>query len=272
MKYLFPLLFLILCCTGLSGDPLPSKPDGVEEKVYIPEPEEMMIGEWLGVVMNRDTPVLLARNRYIFLPSGTWEIQDEAADAKPEPQGWYKINRNEKKLLLQPKTSSAKGESSAVHAELRDENVFVISNPLDENNTLTFIRKSSLPHPSEKTLAGTWKMTQMDPESGEKRKAPFTLILKKDGTYTVEQPGEELPEEWAQGAFEVAGLRVLLHNKFKGTGLWQSPSFFLLDGKLRYNDGRYLLWCEKIGKDTGSSGDRPGKQDPPEKEKESKKH
>ena len=269
MKHAFPFVVLFLCATGLLGNHEIN--DAVEELESIPEPEEKMVGEWLGFVINRDMPVLLTRNRYVFLSSGTWEILDEAADAKPEPQGWYKINVDDRKLLLQPHEASVKGESAGIHADLPDENTFVIADPLEEHGSLTFIKKSSLQFPSKDTLAGKWKIIQADPESGEKKEAPFVLILKKDGAYAVEQPGKRLPDEWAHGSFEVAGLRILLHNDFTGTGLWQSPSFFLRDGKLRYNDRKYCVWCERISGTVENGKGKQQEQDSSKKTKESGK-
>jgi hypothetical protein len=260
MKLFLPFAVSFLLAAGLQ----PVIPAAcAEEKsmpVPIPEPEEKMIGEWLGFMTKKDTAVLLTRNTYRFLASGTWEIANNAADEKPQTQGWYKINRDDHKLLLQPREAAIKDEAAAIHAELRDENTFLIPDPLDENNALAFIRKDSLPFPSAGTLAGKWKIFQMDLESGEKREAPYSLVLKKDGTYSVEQPGKKLPKEWAQGTFELSGLRVQLHNKFSGTGLWQSPSFFFLNGDLRYNDSRYCLWCEKDQKKDDEKKEKSMKQ------------
>lgn len=259
MKLLLPLAVSFLFAAGIRPD-IPAT-YAAEESEHIPEPEKKMVGEWLGFMVRKDIPVFLTRNRYCFLDSGTWEIVGDAADAKTEPQGWYKIDRDDDKLFLQPRDASEKEEQAAIRADLRDETTFVIEDPMDKGVSLTFLKKSSLVFPSADNLAGKWKITQMDPESGEKRDAPYFLVLKKDGSYCVEQPGKKLPEEWAQGTFEVDGLMVRIRNRFQGEGLWKSPSFFLLDGKLRYNDRQACLWCEKVNAEDGGAR----KEQPPEK-------
>ena len=247
MKHSFLFACLLFCLAGLLPDPAAgADPVPVEKTESVPEPEEIMVGEWIGFIFKKDAPVYLTRIRYVFLKSGTWEIRDEAAGATPEQQGWYKINQDENKLLLQPREAAIKNELAAIHADLKDKDTFIIPDMVDKDKSLTFVRKDALIVSSPGSLAGKWKIIQSDPDSEETRVAPYTLVLKKDGTYSLEQPDKELPEEWAQGTFSIDGLRIQFHNKFTGDGLWKSPSFFLLNDELRYNDSRCLVWGERI--------------------------
>lgn len=279
MKRFFLFAFGILCVAVFSlsspaesGPVKESAPDPVKESESIPEPEKKMVGEWIGFKCRKDIPVFLTRNRYILLTSGMWEKKKDAADSKAEPQGWYKINADDGKLLLQLHEAAIKNKQEAVFAEIRDDNTFVIPDTLDENSSLVFIRKSALTFPSVHSLAGKWKITQMDPESGEKRDAPYLLVLKENGTYRLEQSEKELSDEWAKGTFEVDGLQIRIRNTFSGTGLWKSPTFFLLNGKLRYNDSKFCLWCERINsKKDEMEQEKPRKQDSANPTVESKK-
>ena len=187
---------------------------------------------------------MMTGDRYCLLDSGTWEIRENKDGAEARPQGWYKVS--EKQLYLQPREAAEQNVNAAITAELREKDRFVIPDPLDENQALLFIRSDVLTVPAADGVAGKWKITQKDPESGETRVAPYHLVLKKDGTYTVEQPGKELPAEWAKGSFSISDGLIRLKNEFTGEGLWQSPEFFLLDGKLRYNNRKYCVWCEKV--------------------------
>ena len=220
------------------ADKIPADPDLT--------PEAAMIGDWTSFITNRGTPVKLTGTDYRFLASGTWEMIDEADHSKSEPQGWYRIIPDDSKLLLQPHDAAVKEESSAITAQLRDDNSFIIPNPMeDEPTALLFIRKDTLSIPTMSSLAGTWTITQTDLESKEERVAPYTLTLKEDGTYTVQQPDKELPAEWAKGTYTISGIRIQLKNAFSGTGLWNAPAFFLLDHVLRYDNSKYCLRCEK---------------------------
>ncbi len=240
MKRLFPILCVLLC-----GSFLLAEEDKAAEE--IPDPAQDMIGSWQGVLLNReDDPVAMIKDQYRFLPSGTWEILEETETdgVKPQPQGWYKFV--EGTLYLQPKEAVGKKEDAAISAELRDKNSFIIRSSLDDEQSLLFLKTDTLAAPSQDDLAGKWKITQKDIASKETRVAPYCLVLRKDGTYQLEQSGKELPKEWAEGTYLISGSSVQLKNKFAGTGLWQSPAFFLLDGKLRYNNSRYCVWCDKI--------------------------
>ena len=257
MKYLFFIPLQVLCLTVLftapvfseeKNDPPADKPAEKADEAVDPDlfPEAEMIGDWTGFITNRGTPVKLIGTEYRFLASGNWEIIEEADPSKPEPQGWYRIIPESAKLLLQPHDAAAKEESAAITAQRRDEDSFIIPNPMEEEPTaLLFIRKDTLSTPTMASLAGTWTITQTDLKSKEERVAPYSLVLKEDGTYTVQQPDKELPEEWAKGTYTISGIRIRLKNKFTGSGLWNAPAFFLLDGVLRYDNSRYCLRCEK---------------------------
>ena len=272
MKHFIPFALSLLCAVALFASDS-TKTAGKTEKLQGESTEtdeslkKKLIGEWQGFVMNEDIPVQVAETRFHFLSSGTWEILGDAADAEPEPQGWFKTGKdamemekdeeeNEEaveveaegekyKLLLQPHAAAVANENAAIQADLIDDTSFRIANPLDDKLALCFIKKESLTFPTPKSLAGKWTLKQTDPEDKETRVAPYFLLLKEDGSYSVEQPDTELPEEWAQGTYTISGIKVSLHNKFTGTGLWRDTCFFLFGGTLRYNDSRYFVWCEK---------------------------
>ena len=212
----------------------------------------------------------MIKDQYRFLPSGTWEILEEtgADEIKPQPQGWYKVS--EGTLYLQPKETAGKIEDAAISADLRDKNSFIIRSSLDDEQSLLFLRTDTMAVPTPDALSGKWKISQKDIASNETRVAPYSLVLRKDGTYQVEQRGKELPKEWAEGTYTVSGSTIQLKNQFSGTGLWQSPSFFLLDGKLRYNNSRFCVWCEKQGKEPEKP--KAGKAEGTEKGKEIEKN
>ena len=129
-------------------------------------PEKKLVGEWQGFIMIEDIPVQVAENRFRLLPSGTWEILDEAADAEPEPQGWYKISKDERKdLLLQPHAAAVANENAAIQAVLIDDTSFSIGNPLEDEFSLCFIKTDKLTLPTMKSLAGKWTIKRTNPES-----------------------------------------------------------------------------------------------------------
>ena len=239
MKRLISVFFVFLC-----GSCFLAGQEKASEEELPPDPAKDMVGSWQGFLMNGDDPVSISSNRYRFLDSGTWEILEEKDGAKAVPQGWYKVS--EKQLYLQPKEMAEKNEDAAIPAELRDKNSFAIQNPFEGGLSLLFMKTDVLTNPAMGDLEGKWKITQKDPESKETHVAPSTLVLRKDGTYRVEQPGKELPAEWAEGTYTVSGIRIQLKNDFTGEGLWNAPAFFLLDEKLRYDNGRYCVWCEKL--------------------------
>jgi len=239
MKHLLPILCFLLCGAFLFAE------EGKAPEEESPDPAKDMLGSWQGILLNReDDPVAMIGDQYRFMPSGNWEILEKKEGAEPQPQGWYKVS--EGKLYLQPKETAEKNEDGAITAEMRDKNSFIIRSPLDEEHSLLFLKADSLVIPSVDDLEGKWKITQKDPASNETREAPYCLVLRKDKTYRVEQPDKELPKEWAEGTYIISGNRIQLKNGFSGAGLWNAPAFFLLDGKLRYDNGQYCLWCEKI--------------------------
>ena len=265
MKLFFQVLLLLLCAGCLSSsaekaandteDRNTACPDSIAEEKTGPEreendppfvaPESKMPGDWIGFIQNWNMPTKLSGIRYRFLDSGTWEILEEGAGSKAEPQGWYRIIENENKLLLQPHAALLKNDNAAILAILPNEDMFIIPDPLDENIAITFIRENTLTVPTPAFLADRWIITQMDPESNEKRVAKYVLVLKEDCTYAVEQPGRKLPEEWATGTYSISGLRIKLDNDYTGDGLWNAPAFFLLKDKLWFDDSRYCVWCER---------------------------
>ena len=265
MKLFFQIALLLLCAGCLSSSPKKTANDNEDkgtagsdsiaaenadrekEKTVPPfaAPETKMQGDWIGFIQNWDMPAKLSGIRYRFLDSGTWEILEEGDDPEAKPQGWYKIIENENKLLLQPHEVALNDDDAAISAALPNEDMFIIPNPLDENNALTFIREKTLTVPTPALLADRWIITQMNPESNEKRVAKFVLVLKEDCTYAVEQPDKKLPEEWATGTYSISGLRIKLDNQYKGDGLWNAPQFFLLEDKLWYDDSEFCVWCER---------------------------
>lgn len=265
MKLFFQIALLLLCagCFSSSAEKTGNdnadkgtegsesiaaeKPDQEKDVPPFVAPETKMQGDWIGFIQNWNMPTKLTGIRYRFLDSGTWEILEEGNGSEAKPQGWYKIIESENKLLLQPHEVALKEDdnNAAISAALPNEDMFIIPNPLDENNAMTFIREKTLTVPTPAFLVDRWTITQMNPESNEKRVAKYVLILKEDGTYAVEQPDKELPEEWATGTYSISGLRIKLENKYTGDGLWNAPQFFLLENKLWYDDSEFCLWCER---------------------------
>lgn len=208
-----------------------------------PPPKEEIIGKWQGYILNHGEITFLSPVVYHFLPDGTWEIlEGEKAAA---PQGWYKLDHDA--LFLQPLQAAQKNENAGVKALRKGKDTFEIPDTIDKDRSIIFLRKESAGDIRKDDVVGAWKMSQKDLSTGETREAPFLLQFGSDGTYKVIPQGKtSLSEEWASGTFEISGQRLFLKNKFTGEGLWNKPSFFLLDGKLRYNNGEYCLWCERV--------------------------
>lgn len=208
-----------------------------------PVTNEEIIGKWQGYVLNHGEITFMSPVLYHFLPSGTWSIQDGEHDAVP--QGWYKLDRNA--IFLQPLQAARKNENAAVKAHWKNRNAFEVPNPIDKNHAMIFIRKKSVRKMCIKDIIGTWRLEQHSLYTGKTKKAPFLLQIKSNGTYNlVAEDAASLSEEWSIGTYEISGEKLHLKNKYTGPGLWNKPSFFLLDGKLRYNNIQYCLWCERV--------------------------
>lgn len=211
-----------------------------------PAANEEMVGAWQGYILNHGEVTFMSPVVYHFLPSGTWSIQDGERDAIP--QGWYKLDSGA--IYLQPLRAALAKENAAIKAHRKSRNAFEISNPIDENLGMLFIRKTAGRTIDLEDTVGIWKLRQRNLYTGKTKEAPFLLHIRKDLTYHVTaEDAASLSEEWMSGKVKISGERLYLKNRYDGSGLWNKPSFFLLDGKLRYNNSLYCLWCERISEE-----------------------
>ena len=207
-----------------------------------PATNDEIIGEWQGYVLNHGKITFMSPVRYHFLPSGTWSIQDGKRCAIQ--QGWYKLDSDA--IYLQPLQAARANENAAVKAHWKNRNAFEVPNPIDKNQGMIFIRKKSVRKMYIRDIIGTWRLKQYNLYTGKMKEAPFLMQIKSNGTYdVVSDDAASLSKEWSSGTFEISGEKLYLKNKYTAPGLWNKPSFFLLDGKLRYNNSQYCLWCER---------------------------
>ncbi len=205
--------------------------------------ESSIVGAWQGFIVHHSGQFTCRTNiKYIFSSDKTWSIQEQQQNKIP--QGWYRIDK--RKLLLQPQQAVVQNMNAVITAEIIDDNNFEIPNPIDNTYKMRFIRISVLPILTDDGIIGKWKILQKNLYTNELKTAPYLLIIDKNGTYKLEQPEMELPQEWASGKYEILDSLLRLTNAYSGEGLWNKPVFFFLDGNLIYNNAQYSLWCERV--------------------------
>lgn len=201
-------------------------------------------GTWRSfIVSTRENEILFQTSEtYILNLNNTWAIR--CNNATTIQQGWYKAEEN--KLFLQPAQAAKKNINSAITATIVNSDIFEIPNPVDRAYKMRFVRCSKLSVLSNDKIIGKWKVFQRNLYTNETKEAPYTIILKSDGKYQLDQADKKLPEEWASGTYLIKDSILILKNNFSGNGFWNKPAFFLINGCLRYNNPQYCLWLEQI--------------------------
>ncbi len=198
-----------------------------------------MVGEWQaynelhGVVTQR-LPL-----QYVFGELG-WGILEEGKEL--EVQDWYQARKDY--LLLRPGNLPEGTDESVVLKAFVGDGVFLIADPLVRGRNLRFERATPREPLTPAALAGTYRVEYRNPATRELRTKPFNIVLRADGTFTLDPEQPSLP--YRSGQVRCSGDGFTLEMIEPSKGFWDNPSFVPYHETFIYNHPQLSIRLVKV--------------------------
>ncbi len=202
-------------------------------------------GEWRAFILQHGRRTARAPFVWILTSDGQWGTRQDGK-AEAVHSGIFRLSGN--RLLFFPPQEQLGGSSAqALIATAKDKDSFLLGEEAQTLHVMEFRRLSLLRDPDPEFLSGTWRFTQLDPETKERRKSPFRVLFSRDGRYSAEadQGTSPLPPGAAEGSWILEDGLLRLRNQFKGEGFWKTPVFFRDGDTLVLNRSGIHLYGEK---------------------------